>query len=394
MAAVLNGVRVLDFGRFIAAPWCAALLGDMGADVIRVEKREGGEDRWVQPVTPSGEGATFLQCNRNKRSMTLDSTTPEGQEIVRKLVAGADVVIANMPEASLRANALDYESLRTVKPDIILTSASAYGNGGPYSDRIGFDGLGQVMSGGVYRSGFPDMPMRSAVPWVDFGTSMNMALGTMMALYHRLATGEGQKVETSLLASALVYTNAMLVEQDLMQSNRLPVGNRGQAVAPCDLFKATDGFVLVQVIGQAMFKRWCRMVDRLDLFEDPRFTNDDLRAENGDILNDVMQDWCSAKSKAEVMASLDAARVPAGPLLSPQQALDDPHISALNFMQGVDFPGLTKPAKVSTTPFDLSETPGTIRNRPPTLGEHTDEIMVELGFDPSEIIKLRAAKVI
>ena len=182
---VLDGIRVLDYGRFIAAPWCAALLADMGADVVRIEKREGGEDRWVQPVTDGGEGGTFLQCNRNKRSLTLDTTTDEGKEITRKLVARADIVVANMPAAGMRANGLDYETLRAIKPDIILASATAYGEGGPYSDRIGFDGAGQMMSGAVVPPG-PARPAHpNVVPYADFGTALTLTIGVMMALYHR-----------------------------------------------------------------------------------------------------------------------------------------------------------------------------------------------------------------
>jgi crotonobetainyl-CoA:carnitine CoA-transferase CaiB-like acyl-CoA transferase len=394
MTGVLTGVRILDFGRFIAAPWCSALLADCGADVIRIEKREGGEDRSVQPVVPTGEGATFLQCNRNKRSITLDTTTPEGMEITRQLTRTADVVIANMPDAALRANGLDYDSLKAVKPDIILASANAFGNGGPYSDRVGLDGIGQVMSGGTYRSGLPGQPFRSVVPWVDFGTALNLALGTMMALYHRQATGQGQKVEAALLPTALMMTNAMLVEQDLLQLNRVAVGNRGVAVAPCDLFRVKDGFVLVQVAGQPMFKRWCRMVGRLDLFEDSKYDSDDKRAEHGDFLNDLMQAWCDERTQAEVTVALDAARLPSGPMLSPQQALDDPHIQAMHFMQPTGFPGLAKPAMISTTPFELSETPGEIRHRAPLLGEHTDEVLAELGYDAAKIAGLRAASII
>src|SRR5690242_11698979 len=192
MTGVLDGIKVLDFGRFIAAPWCSALLADLGADVIRVEKREGGEDRWVQAVTEGGEGGTFLQCNRNKRSLTLDTTTPEGAEVTRRLVAEADVVVANMPLAGMRASGLDYESLRAINPNVILASATAYGEGGPYSDRIGFDGTGQVMSGATYRQGLPDQPIRTVVPYADFGTALTLSLGVMAALFHRERTGQGQ----------------------------------------------------------------------------------------------------------------------------------------------------------------------------------------------------------
>lgn len=394
MDQVLGGIRVLDFGRFIAAPWCSAILGDMGADVIRVEKREGGEDRWVQPVAASGEGATFLQCNRNKKSVTLDSTTPEGLEVMRRLVATADVVIANMPDAAMKANGLDYEDLKAIKSDIILARATAFGTGGPYSERVGFDGIGQVMSGGVYRSGTPEQPMRSVVPYVDFATAMNLAIGTMMALYHRRETGRGQLVESALLPNALAMTNAMIIDQALLSSNRKAVGNRGSAAGPCDLYRVEDGWLLMQVAGQPMFKRWCRMVGEEGWFADPRFANDDLRAANGDILNDRMQAWCDGKTLAEVMAALDAARVPAAPLYSPQDVLDDPHVQAMGFLKPVDFPGTPRPAPVIETPFRLSETPGTIRMRAPLLGEHTEAILAEIGYDAAAIAGLREREII
>ena len=220
MNQVLSGVTVLDYGRFIAAPWAAAILADMGADVIRVEKREGGEDRWVQPVTATGEGATFLQCNRNKRSLTLDSTTPEGAEITRKLVAGADIVIANMPDKSMRASGLDYDSLRAVKPDIILASATAYGEGGPYSERIGFDGIGQVMSGGVYRSGLPDQPIRSVVPYADYGTALTLAYNFRPAANQRI-TLELLHVDSTRPERAAIGLPVRARETQFMASFRL-----------------------------------------------------------------------------------------------------------------------------------------------------------------------------
>ena len=381
---------MLDFGRFIAAPWCSAILADMGADVIRVEKRSGGEDRWVQPVADGGDGATFLQCNRNKRSITLDTSTSAGAAVLRRLVAGADVVIANMPERAMRSNGLDYESLKAIRSDIILANATAYGVGGPYSDRVGFDGIGQVMSGGVYRSGLPDQPIRSVVPYVDFGTALSLGMGVMMALMHRMKSGEGQQVEAALLPTALMMTNGMLIEQAVKQSNNGRVGNKGIAVAPCDLFQATNGWILVQVAGQPMFKRWCALVGREEWFVDPRFASDELRSLNEGWLNDAMQAWCAERDVKTAMAALDAARIPASPLYSPQQALDDPHIRAMGFLQPLDYPGLSTPAPVIETPFRLSATPGAIRTRPPQLGEHTDAVLAEVGYSPDEIAALRS----
>ena len=185
MSKVLEGIRVLDFGRYIAGPYCATLLADLGADVIRIEKVDGSEDRFVSPVTKTGDGAMFLQLGRNKRGLTLNPMKPEGREIVKKLVATADVVVANLPPDTLSAMGLDYESLTQIKPDIILTMISAFGRGGPYSNRVGFDGLGQAMSGNMYMSGTPDQPVKAYAPFIDFGTASLSAFGTLAALYER-----------------------------------------------------------------------------------------------------------------------------------------------------------------------------------------------------------------
>ena len=392
---VLDGVRVLDFGRFIAAPWCSALLADMGADVVRIEKREGGEDRWVQSVTEGGEGGTYLQCNRNKRSLTLDTTTDDGKAITRKLVARSDIVVANMPAAGMRANGLDYDTLRAVRQDIILASATAYGEGGPYSDRIGFDGAGQVMSGAVYRQGLPEQPIRTVVPYADFGTALTLTIGVMMALYHRDRTGEGQHVEGALLPTAMMLSNAFLIERDLLGTDKPRMGNQGTSVAPCDLYKTADGgWVLLQIAGRPMFKRWCRLVGRAEWVDDPRFADDDLRWENGDVLNDAMAQWCADKTKAEVLEMLEAAKLPAAPMNSTQDVLDDPHVAAMGYLQRVPFPGAPHDVPVIETPFRLSATPGVIRRRAPLLGEHTDEILGEIGYTTADITGLRDRQVV
>jgi crotonobetainyl-CoA:carnitine CoA-transferase CaiB-like acyl-CoA transferase len=392
---VLDGIRVLDYGRFIAAPWCSAMLADMGADVLRVEKREGGEDRWVQAVTEGGEGGTFLQCNRNKRSLTLDSTTSEGAEITRQLVERSDIVIANMPAAGMRASGLDYASLRAIREDIILASATAFGEGGPYSDRIGFDGAGQVLSGATYRQGLPDQPIRTVVPYTDFGTALTLTIGVMMALYHRDRTGQGQHVEGALLPTALMMSNAFLIERELLGVDKPRMGNRGTSVAPCDLYRSSDGgWVLLQVAGRPMFKRWCRLVGREELIDDPRFADDDLRWEHGDLLNDIMQQWCTDKTKAEILSLLEAAKLPAAPMHSTREVLDDPHVQAMGYLQRVPFPGASVDVPIIETPFRMSATPGTIRRRAPLLGEHTDEVLGEIGYDNAQIAGLRDRSIV
>jgi crotonobetainyl-CoA:carnitine CoA-transferase CaiB-like acyl-CoA transferase len=394
MGGVLEGVRVLDFGRYIAGPYCATLLAEFGADVIRVEKRDGSEDRFVAPIGADGEGALFLQVNRNKKSITLDPMKAEGREVMRRLVATADVVVANLPPQTLQAMKLDYQSLKAIKPDIILTTATAFGGPGPWSDRVGFDGVGQVMSGAVYMTGAGDPPYRAAVNWVDFGTALHCAFGTLMALIERGKSGRGQIVEGALLATALTFTNATLIEQAVIAANRVPSGNLGQTAAPSDIYRTKDGWVLCQVTGQPLFVRWARLMKEDHWLKDPRFTDDIKRGDNGPVISERMARWCAERTTQEALDTLGAAKIPAGPVLSPQQALDHPHIRAAGFLQNVDYPGLPNAAPVARAAVRLSQTPGKIAARPPKCGEHTDLVLKELGYDASAIAALREKGVV
>ena len=394
MSEVLKGIRVLDFGRYIAGPFCATLLGDLGADVVRIEKVDGSEDRFLSPITEDGAGALFMQLARNKQSLTLNPMKPEGREVVKKLVAKADVVVANLPPDTLETLGLDYESLTAIKPDIILTMISAFGRGGPYSNRVGFDGLGQAMSGNMYMSGTPDQPMKAYAPFIDFGTASLAAFGTMSALFERQKTGRGQIVEGSLFNTALTMMNGTVIEQAAIKANRLATLNRSQTSAPADTFKTKDGWVLVQTVGGPLFKRWADLMGEDHWLNDDRFKTDISRGDNGEIISERLASWCAERTNEEVLAEMEKARIPAGPILSPQQVLEDPHIAAKGLFESVEYPGLDAPAPLMKTPVELSETPGEIRSRAPKLGENTDEIMKELGYDQNQIIDLRNKRVI
>ena len=259
-AGVLHGVRVLDFGRYVAGPYCATLLGYLGAEVIRVEKRAGSEDRYIAPIASGGEGGVFFQTSCNKQSMTLDPATPAGRRIVAQLVSTADIVVANLPSAALRSLGLDYDTLRGIRPNVILVSASSFGDSGPLADRGGFDGVGQAMSGAMYMTGTPGHPAKAAAPYVDFSTAVLSAFGALAALMHRAQTGEGQEVKTSLLGTALAVFGSHLIEQGVLQKNRVPSGNRVQTSAPSDVFQTRDGHVLTHVVGDGLFRRWARLV--------------------------------------------------------------------------------------------------------------------------------------
>ena len=385
MAGVLDGIRVLDFGRYIAGPFCGMLLGDMGAEVIRIDKLSGSEDRYLVPVAESGEGPLFLALNRNKKSLTLNPMKPQGREIVENLVKTADIVIANLPQPTLEAMGIDYDSLRAIKPDIILTTVTAYGNGGPYSERVGFDGVAQALAGATYMGGRPGDPMKSFVPFADFGTATMAAFGTLSALIERNKTGNGQLVEAALTRTVMAFNIALLAEEAIKSIDRPSYGNRGYSAGPSDIFKTTDGAVMVQVVGQPLFERWAKLMGEESWLQDPRFATDMDRGENGELLSARMQMWCKDMSTKEVLDALDEARIPCGPVLSAKQVLQDPHIKAMDFLQDMNFPGLKKPIPINTTPVKLSQTPGTIRQRTAELGEHTDEILNSLGYTADKI---------
>ncbi len=394
MTSVLEGVRVLDFGRYIAGPFCATLLAEMGADVIRIEKTAGSEDRFVQPVSENGPGATFLQLGRNKRGLTLNPRTPGGAEIVRRLVRTADVVVANLPPPTLAVMGIDYDSLKAQRPDIILTTTSGFGRVGPMSDRVGFDGIGQAMNGAMYLSGWPDEPMRAFLPYIDFGTALYSAFGTMAALMHRAKTGEGQTVETSLLGTALSFNHPTVIEQALRAPNRTATGNRGQTSAPTDAFQTADGWLLVQTVGNPLYARWARLMGEEHWLSDPRFATDEARGDNRDTICERMAEWTGQRTTEECVAALEAARIPSAPVLTPQDILEHDHIRAMALMRPVTFPGVADPVPLLRLPLHLSATPGAIRHRAPTLGEHTDSILDELGYGTGEIVALRRDGVI
>ncbi len=395
MARLLEGIRVIDFGRFIAAPYAAMMLADFGADVIRVERREGGEDRTLGPVTEGGEGGLFLNLNRNKRGLTLDLAHPLASEIVNRLVRSADIVVVNLPFDVMKKLALDYDSLRAVKDDVILVMASAFGPDGPYRDRVGFDGVAQAMSGAMCLSGVGDDPRRSVVSWVDYGTALHAAFGAMAALYHRANTGKGQLIDVSLLATSVMFMTPLLMERSMTDirrqrarqhrllhcpQRRLPHARRldhGANDRRCDVSP------LGATGGQGGF-------DRRPAIEGRHHA----RHNHAEVINEVMNEWCTARTRDEAIAQLERARIPCGPIYQLDEVLNDAQVRARGLFQQTTFPGSRRSVPLGNPAVRLSESPGEVRHRAPTLGEHTDLVLRELGFTSDEIAAFRNQSVV
>lgn len=391
---VLTSVRVLDFGRYIAGPWCAALLADFGADVIRIDKIGGGEDRDVMPLGVGNDGAMYQQMNRNKRCMSLATSGPERDDILRRLVESADIVIANVPDTALETLGLSYDRLSKINPKIILTTVSAFGHEGPLGEKVGFDVVAQATSGAMHLTGHEGEPMRSTVSWVDFSTATLCAFGTLAALTERNTSGKGQHVRGSLLATALTTSSVYLIEQALSGINRSASGNRSQLAAPADMFWAKDGHIVMQAIGGAMFRRWARLVGAEGLLGDPRMQTDETRAEHAEEISDIMQNWCSDKTVAEILSELERAHLPAAQVLSPQQCLDHPQVKASGLMSALSNSESGAGVPVVNTPVHLSRTPGSARHAAPSIGAHTRQILSELGYSLEDINGFQTASIV
>lgn len=251
---MLNNIKVLDFSRYIAGPYCGSLLSAVGAEVVRVEKPEGGEDRFVGPVAP-GLSALFLKTGCGKKSMTLNFRHPDSKKILSRLISKADVIIANMTNRMLLNNGLDYESIKSINSRAILVTQTCFGHKGQWANLGGFDGIGQAMSGAAYLSGDNEGARRTAAPYVDYATAALGAFGVLSALINRQSTNVGDHVQVSLLGSSFGVFAGPLIEQAVLGLNRQPTGNRGQTAAPVDIIKTENGSFIIQVVGNGLFTR-------------------------------------------------------------------------------------------------------------------------------------------
>ena len=388
---LLQGTRILDFGRYIAAPYCASLLAGLGAEVVRIEALGGNEDRFTMPITPEF-GAMYLQMNRGKSSLPLDLTHPAARDVLRRLVGRANAVIANMPPAAMGRLGLDYASLCAMKSDIVLTNITAYGKQGPLKNDIGFDGIGQSMSGAIHLSGLPGQPFRAAVSYVDIGTAYAAAFATLAAIMEQRHTGRGQEVSASLLGTALSMSNVMLLEEASGSRSRTPIGNRSPIAGPSDIYRTKDRSIMVQVIGNQMFRRWAELIGAPELADDPRFGDDIGRGDSGEALSEIMTAWTSGRTSEECLVALRRARIPSCPVLTPAEALEEPQNKEGGFLHWQRVPGFDA-ALPFATPYTSSAHPEPPVAAPP-LGHGARAVLRGSDFTDEEIDALAAAKVI
>ncbi len=387
----LDGIRVLDLSRFQACPICGMILGDLGAEVIRIEDPEGAPDRTWGQCGPDGETLLFKVVGRNKKSVTLRINSPEGRDVFRELVKKSDIILHNYTPGAPVGQEVNYERLKEIKPSIIVAALSGYGQYGPDAERPGFDGVAQARAGSMILNGFPgDAPIKSGIPFIDVGTGLFTAVAVLTALYHRYKNGEGQFIDVSLFDTAAFFTQSVgaLLLYELSGEVRKQIGNKGfHSYNTC--LPAKDGWVVLSVVTNSIWRRFVKRIGRPDLAGDPRFGSDMDRFNNAHLIDEVVKEWIAARTVDEVVKECEASRVPCGPVQTVDRLLTDPQVRARDMAPSLDYPGLG-PVHIPGNPMKMSLTPGRIQGPSPRLGEHNEDVFAGLlGLGPGKISELK-----
>jgi crotonobetainyl-CoA:carnitine CoA-transferase CaiB-like acyl-CoA transferase len=388
----LNGLRILDLTRVRAGPACVRQFADFGADVIKIESPPG-----VDPNEGMGgprDGPDMQNLHRNKRSMTLNLKLPAAREVLHRLVKGADVVVENYrPDVKVRLG-IDYSSLEKINPRIILASISGFGQDGPYRDRPGFDQIAQGMSGLMSVTGEPGRgPMRTGAAIADVTAGLFAALGIMTALLEREKSGRGQWVQSSLLHAGIALSDFQAARYLMKSEVPEQVGNDHPTSMPTSAYRTADGHINVAASGDGMWVRLCKAIQRDDLLSSKDFDNQEKRAQNRGALNGILHEALSKRKSAEWIEALNAAGVPCGPIYAMDQVFADPQVKHIGAAGEVAHPRLGN-LRLVAQPARLSRTPAALKTATPELGQHTDEVLADLGFSPKEILLLKEQGVI
>lgn len=388
----LAGVKVLELAQVVAGPTCGFMLADMGADVVKIERVPGGDDtRRMTPPEIDGESAAFMMLNRNKRGIALDLKNPDGHEVFIRLARDADVVIENFRKGAMERLGLGYEALAAENPALIYAAISGFGRSGPYASRGGYDLVAQAMSGlmSITGEGPGRPPVKIGSPVSDHNAGLLAALGIVSAYVHRLKTGEGQFLDTSLFEagiSATFHQSAMFLATGVSPA---PLGSGHPLSAPYQAYQSADGWFTVGAGNQGLFSRLCRAIGAPELAEDSRFATNDDRLANLEDLNAELNPLFKKRSTDWLMSAFDEAGVPAGPVLDISQMTEDPQAIARDMITEVEHSRLGT-VRTLGAPVKFANTPANLRRGAPILGEHTAEVMREAGYDDAEITRLAA----
>jgi len=394
--SMLKGVKVLELAHIMAGPVCGMMLADMGADVIKVEKIPGGDDtRRMVPPSIDGEAAAFMMMNRNKRGLAIDLKQEAGKEILRRLVADADVLIENFRMGTMESLGLGYDALARINPALIYCEISGFGRTGPYAERGGFDLIAQGMSGimSITGEGPGRPPVKCGAPMTDITAGILGAMGVLGAYVHRLKTGQGQRVDTSLFEAGITHTFWQSAIALATGEAPTAMGSAHPLSAPYQAFQTRDGWITLGAANQRNWEMLLEVLDRHELQQDERFSSNDQRMRNLSSLQDVLAREFVKRTSDEWLDALERAGVPAGPLLSITAMHDDPQTLARNMVQAVTHTRLGE-LRTLGHPVKYSETPASLRRAAPIYGEHTREILEEAGYGASDIDALIANKVV
>jgi formyl-CoA transferase/CoA:oxalate CoA-transferase len=395
MSHVLDSITILDLTRYLAGPYCSMILGDLGAEVVKIERPKTGDGsrQWGPPFI-HGESAYFLSINRNKKSVTINLRTEKGCEIVRKMASTYDVLIENYRPGIVQKLGLDYETLNKINPQLIYCSISGFGQTGPYREKPSYDIVGQAMGGLMSLTGEENRPpVKIGVAISDIFAGMYAAIGILSALITRKQTGQGQMIDVSLLDGLVSILSHQAGNYLVSGVDPKRLGSAHPTIAPYQAFQAADSYFVIAVGNDALWRRFCQGVNLSELMTDPRFATNPDRVKNRDELTQILNTFFQKKTAQEWLSLIEKAGVPCGPVLQLSEVFTDPQVLHRKMVEEIEHPSAGH-IKVVGTPLKLSSTPASIRTPPPILGEHTTIILQSLGYTPSEIAELIKSKVI
>ncbi|MBP2637186.1 MAG: Formyl-CoA transferase [Firmicutes bacterium] len=386
----LEGMKILDFTRVYSGPYCTMLLADLGAEVIKVESVEKGDDTRNFAPIKDGVSGYYNYLNRNKRSITLNLKTDAGKKVAMELAQWADVIVENFSAGTIGKLGLGYEDVKKVNPEVIFASLSGFGQYGPYKNKLAFDAIAQAMGGLTSLSGSPDKPTKVTPALSDAITGIHMAFGVMIAAFHKQKTGKGQLVDVAMMDTVFSVLEGSVVIKTLLDSEPKRMGNASQICVPYDVYQAKDGDIVIACPNDSLFTKLAKVIGREDMLEDPRYNTNPARILAREEVDGAIKAWTIERTKAEIEKLLDEARIPSTPVKTIGELVDDPHIAAREMLIEQEDPIVGK-VKYPGNPIKLQLTPPDFYRKAPQLGEHSAEILSSvLSYSQEAIDKLRA----